>query len=93
MDVTGPFASALIILPFAGLLCIAMMMQVSEDGAPLWTLQDPGGKVVPMVTSVTEHEGKLYMGNLAHSFVAELDLSVVSTAGSASEEVSARDEE
>ena len=47
------------------------------------TLQDPGGEVVPMVTPVTEHDGKLYMGNLAHSFVAELDLSVVDGASEA----------
>ena len=43
----------------------------------MWSLQDPGGEVIPMVTSVTEHNGKLYMGNLAHSFVAELDMLVV----------------
>jgi hypothetical protein len=43
----------------------------------MWTLQDPGGEVIPVVTSVSEHEGKLYLGNLAHSFVGELDLALV----------------
>ena len=41
----------------------------------MFSLQDPGGEVIPMVTSVTENDGKLYFGNLAYPFVGQLDVS------------------
>jgi len=59
---------------------LGMVVKVDKDGVPLLSLQDPGGEVIPMVSAVTEHDGKLYLGNLAHSFVGVLDLADVSPA-------------
>lgn len=40
----------------------------------MFSLQDPGGKVIPMVTSVTQSGGKLYLGNLAYPFIGSFDM-------------------
>eukprot|EP00192_Tetraselmis_astigmatica_P021863 CAMPEP_0117664066 /NCGR_PEP_ID=MMETSP0804-20121206/8989_1 /TAXON_ID=1074897 /ORGANISM="Tetraselmis astigmatica, Strain CCMP880" /LENGTH=290 /DNA_ID=CAMNT_0005471209 /DNA_START=837 /DNA_END=1709 /DNA_ORIENTATION=+ len=58
-----------------------LVVKVDQDGQPMYSLQDPGGEVIPMVTSVTEHNGKLYFGNLAYSFVGQLDMSKIELPG------------
>ena len=46
-------------------------------------LMDPDGSRVSHVSSVTEHEGKLYLGNLAKDYVSVLDLGAAAAAAAA----------
>lgn len=56
-------------------------MQVSPEGEVLQVLMDPDGSHVASVSSVTEHDGKLFLGNLGGNYVSVLDLSGVGAAG------------
>ena len=38
------------------------------------TIQDPEGKDIHMITGVTEHKGKLYLGSIANNFIGVYDL-------------------
>jgi hypothetical protein len=61
-------------------------VQVSPEGEVLQVLQvlmDPDGSRVSHVSSVTEHEGKLYLGNLAKDYVSVLDLGAAAAAAAA----------
>lgn len=49
-----------------------MVLAVDEDGQIVKSLQDPGGLVVPQVTSVEEVDGMLYLGNLDRDFIGRL---------------------
>ncbi|MCB1034455.1 MAG: SMP-30/gluconolactonase/LRE family protein, partial [Acidobacteria bacterium] len=49
-----------------------LVLAMDEDGRILGSLQDPGGKRVREVTSVEEHEGTLYLGNLSGQGIARL---------------------
>lgn len=48
--------------------------QVSPAGEVLQTLMDPDGSVVSHVSAVTEHGGRLFLGNLAKDYVSVLQL-------------------
>jgi len=52
-----------------------LFLRVSETGEIIDTFHDPSGVVVSGVTSVTEHEGKLYLGNLHHHHISVYPLS------------------
>ncbi|KAG8080674.1 hypothetical protein GUJ93_ZPchr0007g5382 [Zizania palustris] len=56
----------------AGLGAEAMVAQVSENGD---IIDDSEGKVMGLVTSVTEFNGDLYIGSLAANLVGRLSLS------------------
>jgi hypothetical protein len=58
--------------------CVA---KVSPQGQVLQVLMDPDGSHVSHVSSVTEHAGKLYLGNLAKDYVSVLDLAEAGAAG------------
>ena len=58
-------------------------VQVSPEGEVLQVLMDPDGSKVSHVSSVTEHEGKLYLGNLAKDYVSVLDLGAAAAAAAA----------
>ncbi|EFN57394.1 hypothetical protein CHLNCDRAFT_20987 [Chlorella variabilis] len=58
--------------------CVA---KVSPEGEVLQVLMDPDGSHVASVSSVTEHDGKLFLGNLGGNYVSVLDLSGVGAAG------------
>ena len=49
-------------------------LQVSPEGRVLQTLMDPDGSVVSHVSAVTEHGGRLYLGNLAKDDVSVVDV-------------------
>lgn len=49
-------------------------MQVSPSGEVLQVLMDPDGSRVSHVSCVTEHDGRLFIGNLAKDYVSVLDL-------------------
>jgi len=51
------------------------VLKVSPEGAILNVLIDPDGSSVSSISAVTEHDGKLFLGNLGGSFVAVIDLS------------------
>jgi len=51
-----------------------LILAVDENGRILRSLQDPGGEVVPQVTSVEEVGGMLYLGNLSRDFIGRLAL-------------------
>ncbi|MEM1207139.1 MAG: SMP-30/gluconolactonase/LRE family protein [Acidobacteriota bacterium] len=51
-----------------------LVIALDEEGRVVRTLQDPGGRVVPQVTSAEEVDGWLYLGNLDRSFVGRLRL-------------------
>lgn len=51
------------------------VIKVSADGAILDVLIDQTGSIVSSISSVTEHDGKLFFGNLGGSFVSVYDLS------------------
>ena len=57
-----------------------LSVQVSPAGEVLQVLMDPDGSRVSHVSSVTEHEGKLYLGNLGKDYVSVLDLGAAATA-------------
>lgn len=47
----------------------------SKDGSILDVLIDEDGSTVSTISAVTEHEGKLFLGNLGGNFVSVFDLS------------------
>lgn len=56
-------------------------LQVSPEGEVLQVLMDPTGGHVSHVSAVTEHRGRLFLGNLAKDYVSVLDLTAVQAAG------------
>ena len=50
------------------------VVKISPAGRVIDVLYDPDGERVSMVSAVTEHEGRLFLGNLGGSFVSVLDL-------------------
>uniref|UniRef100_A0A0D9X1F2 Strictosidine synthase conserved region domain-containing protein n=1 Tax=Leersia perrieri TaxID=77586 RepID=A0A0D9X1F2_9ORYZ len=52
----------------------AMVAQVSENGKIVRVLGDSEGKVINVVTSVTEFHGDLFFGSLATNFIGKLSL-------------------
>lgn len=54
--------------------------QVSPEGEVLQTLMDPDGSHIASVSSVTEHQGRLFLGNLMGDYVSVLDLGAVAAA-------------
>uniref|UniRef100_A0A0D9X1T4 Strictosidine synthase conserved region domain-containing protein n=1 Tax=Leersia perrieri TaxID=77586 RepID=A0A0D9X1T4_9ORYZ len=55
----------------------AMVAQVSENGEIVRVLGDFEGKVINVVTSVTEFNGDLFLGSLATNFIGKLSLANV----------------
>jgi hypothetical protein len=53
----------------------ACVIHVSPNGEILEIVLDPNGSMVSTVSAVTEHNGKLFMGNLGGNFVSIVDLS------------------
>jgi len=49
-------------------------LQVSPGGEVLQCLMDPDGRQVSTISSVTEHQGRLFLGNLGGDFVSVLQL-------------------
>lgn len=54
-----------------------MVAQVSEDGEIIRLLDDSQGKVINLITSVTEFDGDLFFGSLSTNFVGKLSLAKV----------------
>jgi hypothetical protein len=54
-----------------------MCAQVSGDGQVLDFLMDPTGEHVSSISAAVEHEGCLFMGNLAGDYVSYVDLGAV----------------
>ena len=52
----------------------AALVQVSPAGEVLQTLMDPTGSHISHVSAVTEHQGQLFLGNLAKDYVSVLRL-------------------
>lgn len=50
---------------------------MSGDGQVLDFLMDPNGEHVSSISAAVEHEGCLFMGNLAGDFVSYVDLGAV----------------
>ena len=50
------------------------VLQLDEEGTIVASFQDPGGEVIPEVTSAEEHDGWLYLGNLKRDFGARWKL-------------------
>lgn len=50
------------------------VLQVDESGTIVASFQDPGGEVIPEVTSAEEHGGWLYLGNLTRDYAARYRL-------------------
>jgi len=50
------------------------VLKVSPEGEVLDMLMDPDGSVVSTVSAVTEHNGRLFLGNLGGNFVSVYDL-------------------
>lgn len=50
------------------------VLQLDEAGTIVASFQDPGGEVIPEVTSAEEHDGWLYLGNLKRDFGARWKL-------------------
>jgi hypothetical protein len=50
------------------------LVQVYPDGRTGELLTDPSGAHVSFVSAVSEHDGKLFLGNLVGSYVSVLDL-------------------
>ncbi|MCG8455531.1 MAG: SMP-30/gluconolactonase/LRE family protein [Holophagales bacterium] len=51
-----------------------LVIALDEQGRVLRTLQDPGGAVIPQVTSAEEAGGYLYLGNLDRDYFARVRL-------------------
>ena len=51
-----------------------LVIGLDESGQVVRTLHDPGGDVIPQVTSAEEVDGVLYLGNLDKDFVARVAL-------------------
>jgi hypothetical protein len=51
------------------------ILKVSADGDIVDVLIDPDGSTVSSISAVTEHDGKLFLGNLGGSFISVYDLS------------------
>ena len=47
-------------------------VKLTPDGVPVASLEDANGRIY-MVTSVLEHEGKLYLGSLATDYIGVID--------------------
>ncbi len=63
-----PYAYPLLIHKFSGLI------KVSPEGEVLDALFDPEGEYVNTLSAVTEHDGRLFLGNLFGNFVSVLKL-------------------
>ena len=50
-------------------------MQVSPEGKVLEQLQDTNGSVITFISSVLEHKGRLFFGNVVGDYVSYLDRS------------------
>lgn len=50
-----------------------MLRQVSSEGKVLQWLMDPDGSTINSISSVTEHKGRLYFGNVAGDYISILD--------------------
>ncbi|MDA8018282.1 MAG: SMP-30/gluconolactonase/LRE family protein [Thermoanaerobaculia bacterium] len=62
-----------------------VVLQLDESAAIIASFHDPGGEVIPEVTSVEEHNGWLYLGNLKREFAARFRLPAQSPAASDSD--------
>ncbi len=51
-----------------------LVLGVDESGRITRTLQDPTGERIPQVTSATEHDGYLYLGNLNRHWIGRVAL-------------------
>lgn len=52
-----------------------MVVQLGFDGTPLRSLHDTSGLNMELITAVTEHKGKLYLGGIHNHYVGVYDLS------------------
>ena len=50
------------------------VLKVSAEGEIVDVLIDPDGSTVSSISAVTEHDGKLFLGNLGGSFISVYDL-------------------
>jgi hypothetical protein len=55
------------------------LSQVSPAGEVLLTLMDPDGAHISSTAAATEHDGKLFIGNLAGEYVSYMELGEVDT--------------
>ena len=69
-------------LPCMHASSISSLMQVSPSGEVLASLWDQQGESVSGVSSVEEHDGRLWLGNVKGSGVSYYDLKPSSSAGS-----------
>ena len=53
----------------------ALQMQVSPEGKVLEQLQDTNGSVITFISSVVEHKGRLFFGNVVGDYISYLDRS------------------
>lgn len=60
-------------------------LQVSAEGEVQDFLMDSTGNTVSLIPSVVQKGSRLYMGQLAHSYIAYLDLPEAEAAGAAKE--------
>lgn len=67
------------------LCCCAAVVQVYADGRTGEMLTDTTGRHVSFVSAVSEHDGKLFLGNLVGSYVSVLDLHQPHTPGNSSQ--------
>jgi sugar lactone lactonase YvrE len=51
-----------------------IVLAVDETGTILRTYQDPGGEVVPTITTAEIHEGHLYVGSITSDWIARCPL-------------------
>jgi sugar lactone lactonase YvrE len=50
------------------------VVQLDENGKILGSFQDPSGQHIPMITSVFERNGYLYLGSLSNNFIGKFKL-------------------
>ncbi|EFJ42499.1 strictosidine synthase [Volvox carteri f. nagariensis] len=50
------------------------VLKISPDGKPLQLLMDPDGSKIGFISAVTEHDGKLFFGNVKEDYVSYFDL-------------------
>jgi hypothetical protein len=58
----------------AMLFCLVVLQVSGDDGSVLDFLMDPTGSHVSHVSAVLEHDGKLFLGNLAGNYVSYVHL-------------------
>lgn len=50
------------------------VLKISPEGEPLQLLMDSDGSHISSISSISEHDGKLFFGNVKLDYVAYFDL-------------------